>query len=196
MNEKSQALNDGFKSELMFLTKPLHDRIEMTPIAKLMAEGKVSPEHYAHYLNILLGIHTALETKALTFKDKWKKYGISIEKRCRTSLLKRDLALLNYDINIQNILPCNNWSFAKVVGGMYVLEGSTMGGQILSKRLDYLKAIHYFEGYGKNTMKNWEDFSLFINNYAQENPEQHTQIVNGATTLYETVEKGMKSIII
>jgi heme oxygenase (biliverdin-IX-beta and delta-forming) len=58
-------------------------------------------------------------------------------------------------------------SFHRSLGALYVLEGSTLGGQIIagmvSRELDSLKSLSFFVGYGAETRRMWQSFKDFIN---------------------------------
>ena len=56
----------------------------------------------------------------------------------------------------------------QALGALYVIEGSTLGGQIISnmikKQLPSIAGhgLTFFDGYGENTADMWERFKLFI----------------------------------
>lgn len=193
-------VQESFKELLKERTKDLHDRIENTPIAKALASSSVRSKAYKEYLQKLLAIHIPVESIALANKEQWQKYGIEIEQHCRTSMLEDDLKALGIMQKPQGVLACEDWGFAKIVGALYVLEGSTMGGQILRERLSYIKgddglsATRYFGAYKEKTIPQWLHFSRFIDRYAAENKEESALVYEGAKTIYLAVEEAMHSI--
>jgi len=54
------------------------------------------------------------------------------------------------------------------LGALYVIEGSTLGGTIISKMIKQQlaipdnKGLSFFNGYGSETEKMWQDFKLFL----------------------------------
>ncbi len=63
--------------------------------------------------------------------------------------------------------PEFNWltSPAHIMGAVYVIEGSTLGGQVISKHLEQSGLIHstqygclFFQGYGPKTGTMWRNF--------------------------------------
>lgn len=61
---------------------------------------------------------------------------------------------------------------ADALGAMYVLEGSTLGGQFISKMiaeklgLTSENGISFFSGYGADTSSKWSNFKDVIDNYS------------------------------
>jgi heme oxygenase len=58
-------------------------------------------------------------------------------------------------------------SHEEALGALYVMEGSTLGGkiisQMISKQLGLDEALSFFKSYGENTMMMWERFQLVLN---------------------------------
>ena len=58
-------------------------------------------------------------------------------------------------------------SYQRALGALYVLEGSTLGGQIIagriSKELQTEKSLSFFGAYGAETRRMWQSFKDFIN---------------------------------
>ena len=58
-------------------------------------------------------------------------------------------------------------SFHRALGAMYVLEGSTLGGQIIagriSRELETSSSLSFFGAYGAETRRMWQAFKDFIN---------------------------------
>lgn len=61
---------------------------------------------------------------------------------------------------------------AAALGAMYVMEGSTLGGQIISKMIAKAlpgktdDALSFYKGYGENTMPMWIAFKNAMNEHA------------------------------
>jgi heme oxygenase (biliverdin-IX-beta and delta-forming) len=57
----------------------------------------------------------------------------------------------------------------QALGALYVIEGSTLGGTIISKMIKQQlaisdnKGLSFFNGYREETEKMWQDFKLFLN---------------------------------
>lgn len=74
------------------------------------------------------------------------------------------------------------------LGALYVLEGSTLGGQLISKMIkDRLKvpddALTYFNSYGDNTSVMWSKFRRVLDNTPA---IDHKEVIKSATDTFET----------
>jgi len=103
--------------------------------------------------------------------------------------------LNNLNVNKSEIILSNNLpnidSFEKALGVYYVLEGSSLGGQILFKKMllnysDQLEnKLNYLYGFGKETFKEWKIFIDNINNYAEINSAKKIDILNSALETFQ-----------
>ncbi len=72
---------------------------------------------------------------------------------------------------------------------MYVLEGSTLGGQIISKMISQAlpgKADHaltFYAGYGEQTMPMWNSFKTALNEQVQ-SPADQQELVHAANETF------------
>ena len=76
-------------------------------------------------------MHTVWEKKCFSFSE-WEKTGLDVRVRSRLPHLQKDLSLLGSEFpdTLKGVEP--EWTprtFAESVGMMYVLEGSTLGGE-------------------------------------------------------------------
>jgi len=125
-----------------------------------------SKEDYVRMLNWLYGFYAPIEARIreyLTgdvFPD--------MLKRSRAEYLLWDMQASGFDTlppDTCTALPHSD-SFARALGALYVLEGSTLGGRIiagmLSRQLDS-PALTFFNSYGAETGNMWQSFKDFLN---------------------------------
>lgn len=71
---------------------------------------------------------------------------------------------------------------SRAFGALYVIEGSTLGGQIIAqmirKQLNITEGLTFFEGYGEKTMAMWENFKLSLNSRAELDATEVVQTAN------------------
>lgn len=88
----------------------------------------------------------------------------------------------------ENIPTINN--VAEAYGAFYVMEGSTMGGPILVKKIAALLHIEnkdglkFFSGYGSENKNKWQGFISAIDEYAATNTDKQQEIINAATQTF------------
>jgi heme oxygenase (biliverdin-IX-beta and delta-forming) len=86
------------------------------------------------------------------------------------------------------ILPIG--SPAAFLGSMYVMEGSTLGGQLISRHLESQfqltngQGYSYFRGHGADTGKMWKEFIEILNRESQDLSE--AEIVASARRTFES----------
>lgn len=187
---------DNFHTKIKQQTKPYHDRVEKLPLPSKLYNLSITHEEYHFYLETFYSIHYTIERQLATFSH-WEQYNIDLTDYFRRHLLVRDLRLIKADAPlVQSNLTIEN--FAKALGYLYVLTGSTMGGMILSKKVQetfplspYHLAHNYFDAFGPATHSRFLELMKAIESYLKDNPNQEEQIISGAIECYEYIEKEM-----
>lgn len=102
--------------------------------------------------------------------------------RQRSALLERDLEAMGAALPEDHAavgLPDADVSEAEFLGRMYVMEGSTLGGQYIARHVEEALAVEpgvgnaYFRGYGDRTGAMWKAFQAVL----AEVPAEHTEAV-------------------
>jgi heme oxygenase len=147
-------------------TKGNHSSVEKVLVTKL--KNLSSEGMYAQLLIQLLGFYSSLE-KAV---HQQLSAGIlpDIEKRLHVINIKQDLDNLGFKNipNVTNPFSIQIDTVSKAIGVLYVIEGSTLGGQViggmLKKQIPTLQddKINYFLSYHEQTMPMWKDFKNTI----------------------------------
>lgn len=162
-------------------TYPAHEESEKRMLVAL--EGIKNKEDYIRLLNLLYGFYAPMETRIRKYltKDLFP----DIDKRCRSEYLLWDI--LESGIppprpDFCTELPVIS-SFAGALGALYVLEGSTMGGRIISTMLSSLlgasNTLTFFNGYGEETGTMWKSFKDYLNRSVSD--DQWSELTNSAT---------------
>lgn len=117
--------------------------------------------------------------------------------RRNTPRLSADLQTLGLtekaisEIELVNTLPALD-SSEKIFGSLYVVEGSTLGGQLISRHLKEKFGLTetdgaaFFSGYGKETGKMWNEFKIRLTDFA-ENGANQAEIINSANETFEKI---------
>jgi len=179
-------------------TKSQHEKIEQNPCMKALVDNTIDLKNYYTLLYKFYGFHKAAEKKLL-ITHLWQDYNFDIEKRKKTPLLGKDLLYLGYQDSLDKILLCNNIptleNDAACLGFLYVIEGSTLGGQILSRHLKQKfnfskeQGASYFNSYGKEHLRNmWLEFQALLENYVTTHQAQTHTIVNTAIETFEKLD--------
>lgn len=80
-------------------------------------------------------------------------------------------------------------SHAQAIGALYVIEGSTLGGQVICKMISQRLGIstkagfRFFTGYGENTVTIWDNFKNYING-RKWSEEEEKELVGAANRTF------------
>lgn len=178
-------------------TKSLHDEIEQTCLLKKILQQEITLSDYQLLIKKFYGFITPCEDliSSLICKS-------VIENRKKKPWLEQDLRELeisnNDDTKFQRCIDLPILSeHEHVLGYLYVMEGATLGGQVITKILENQLQItqdkggRFFYGYGDETKMMWNEFcSLLchINDIQQQN-----KIIHSASNTFNQLYKWMEN---
>lgn len=155
-------------TELKARTRPHHDRIEAA--VNPMRPG-LTPDDYAGLLRRTYGFYAAWEPAAAPhFRGALRDF---FDRRRKLDLLHRDLCHFGADdAELAEIPRCDELpstaTFADVLGAVYVLEGSTLGGQYIVRHLGRALGLSpaaggaFFASYGDRVGAMWRETQDFL----------------------------------
>ncbi len=119
--------------------------------------------------------------------------------RLKTDLIARDLVALGVSAHELPTLPrCSDLpalpDVAHALGCLYVLEGASLGGQIIARQLAAGPGVTadsggaFFSGYGPETGQMWRSFGIGLAAYAT-TPECEARIVTAARETFRAFER-------
>lgn len=141
-------------------TADLHTAVE-SELPLMSAD--LDQESYRQTLLGFWNFHSAWEKKTLLVPS--TEMSDLIRSRSRLSLLREDLLALGMPLPVAgkvSLPPLE--SEAQVMGSMYVMEGSTLGGQWIARHLaqhfgwEDGQRYRYFTAYGDQTGRKWKEF--------------------------------------
>jgi heme oxygenase len=165
--QRSAVVSSGADLLSMLKVRTSRHHEELETALDLLA-SPLSRERFLHVIQRFFGFHRVWEP-AIAAHEKLRAFHQS---RQRTSLLRKDLVALGMSNAAIDELPlCDaarqcvaDEDFA--VGSIYVLEGSTLGGQIISRALananwSPTQGLASFNPYGDGTGRMWREFRTF-----------------------------------
>ncbi len=179
-----------------FMTHPLLDRLrrETASLHQALEDGlallrpEMRLEEYRSLLEGFYGFYAPWEASVENEID-----GVIPhfrQERRKTPLLEHDLRFLASDLSAIprcSALPDTD-SLAGVLGSLYVLEGATLGGQILSRHfhkqfnLTPGRGCSFFSSYGDAVGQRWKDFCDHLARYS--GPETDSSILRSAVDTF------------
>ena len=156
-----------------------------------LMQADLTLAQYGRVVQAFASVVVPLERRAATlpFPDV-----LAYHSRCHSPALQADLAALGLVASERNLPDTLVTSLPGAYGTLYVLEGSTLGGQLISRHLQKHLNLHagngaaYFSGYGPDTGPRWRAFAAFMNDAGRHAPPAWIdEVVHEARTTFETI---------
>ncbi len=190
----------SFLQKLRSETASCHQALEENPASQFLMSDEVTAPAVEQYLKTMYGFVKGFEKIVFPLLENELP---QLASRQKTQLLVDDLRLTAQDINTLNVVPdsvftsyytnaCIAW------GGMYVLEGSTLGGQIITKHLQRILGdtitdkTHYLTPYGAETGSMWKTFLHHFSEVAATKCDQE-EIIESAVQTFSLMNRWMTS---
>jgi heme oxygenase len=183
-------------SDLLFrlreATRAQHDSLER----KLnVLRPDLSRRDYEVLLGRFLGYYCPLEANLRTVVP-WETLGFDFDARRKAGLLVRDLHSLGYgESHTRNLPRCADLpelpDLPAAIGCLYVLEGATLGGQVVARHaapllgLDRSHGCAFFLAYGDEVGRRWRAFGDFARRHVSGDADAR----RAARAARETFEK-------
>jgi heme oxygenase (biliverdin-IX-beta and delta-forming) len=153
-----------------------------------------SVESYRRLLEAFYGFVAPIEA-ALARHD-WEDLGVEFSERRKLPLIEADLRELGSDPD--KVPHCEGLpefaDKAAACGAFYVMEGSTLGGQHISRMARNIpgSALRYFQSYGERVGEMWKAFGASVNEFA-ERCGNTSRMVEGARATFVALERWFQS---
>lgn len=183
----------SFLNELKTQTAEQHAALETHMDIVRHFETKGS---YLKLLERFFTLYGPLEQRLEKAAD-WSQTGWDFEARLKTPWLREDLQALGLSEQDIVALPrCTDLpevaDLAEAVGCLYVLEGSTLGGQVITRLLNQHLPISpqtggmFFAGYQNETVSKWRQFGGWAESWASKNPDQTSRAIDAARKTFDS----------
>ncbi len=136
------------------------------------------------YNNYLMLLHSEEQIFDLLNEKYGKK--LQLENRKKFHLIEKDFLALQMKNNTE--LSFHISDEFEALGAMYVIEGSTLGGNVIAKQLSKTEgfeetSFYFFGCYQENTGLMWKNFKEFLDSQIKE--ESYNKVLSGAKKMYE-----------
>jgi heme oxygenase (biliverdin-IX-beta and delta-forming) len=177
---------------LRFETRDAHADIEK---AIALTEKTLTLGAYRQVLESFYGFYKPVEGAiAAAAMPLW----LDVTARSKTALLEVDLQRLRPQGASAPPLCSTLPPLDKVgqrLGCLYVLEGATLGGVLISRHIRENLGVYpesggrFFHGYGSSTAVMWNDFRAGLLSFASVAPQEQDLIVAAARATFETLQR-------
>ena len=171
-------------------TRERHERVELT--LGLLDRPPAAGE-YRTLLRKFYGYYEPVEARLASLP--WEAVGFDWPARRKVPMLERDLIALGDDRNALPAVPrCPHLppltTLPAALGCVYVLEGATLGGRVITRRLGGVPGgplpAAFFASYGDDVGRRWTEFGAFLTAYATGRDEDD-EIVESARQTFDTL---------
>ena len=183
-------------------TKLQHDQLEQLMFVDKIMNGSLSFSEYKQILLTNYLVHADLEKHLHTGIDSALQQKLQVDKRAKLAALKQDLLELDIGLPKKNLyknsIPIlqNN---AAILGAMYVLEGATLGGNVIVKKLKINPNLqnrqlnfHYYQVYGEDLVARWKQFCQVLN--TEIDTDDHETCIQSALNIFACFAVAMRQI--
>lgn len=178
-------------------TRPEHDSLERNPFSRALVSETISRARYIEMLRRFHGVFAPLERRFAVGPGP-RALPACFVGRGRAVFLESDLRSLGVsDSEIARLpqaphLPACA-ALEEALGCAYVLEGSTLGGQVISSHVSKALGLgaengaRFFAGYGRETWPKWKLFTEELETFGARRPESHDKVVQAAATTFRAL---------
>jgi heme oxygenase (biliverdin-IX-beta and delta-forming) len=186
------------RDSLRSYTSSHHQRIEQT--LDLPSSVRCTAD-LEQLLARFYGFYLPHEAQLLSHASALDAYGVELASRMKSGKLRSDLLCLGMSEGAIGALPiCIDLpelrTASHALGSLYVLEGSTLGSQVIARdlqqriELNIAPAMQFFRGYGSRTGAMWRSFVSALD-AAQLQPESVEAAHEGAAQTFDRLERWM-----
>jgi len=173
-------------------TWALHKKLDQLPALSCMMQNDLSLAQYRGFLEKMYCFHATVQP--LVFASLADYRIDDLGQRDKLPALRRDLQALDVDVSCMDAqlagccLSLTQMEPASMLGALYVMEGSTQGGQFLQQkilsRFDRQDIVNFFRVYGDLNGVFWKKFLEHLNTSLVSSDEQ-AAAVKGAEKVYQ-----------
>jgi heme oxygenase len=173
-------------------TAETHQAVERLPLMTRLTSPTVTREDYLDYLNALADVYAALEDSLLD----------ALDEEIRNDLgVRRKLPAILEDLTEQGqprvpraspqLAPSGA---AGALGGLYVLEGATLGGRVIAKHLrrclgPALGPAGFLDFHGEQSSAVWKRFASILDSVPAHARMDPAEVVSGACATFDVVHR-------
>lgn len=176
-------------------TSTLHERLEA---ALDLLNSELTVGDYRRLLKIFYGFYQPLETGLQSFAVGLESAGVGLAARRKLPSLHRDLLSLGLTDDDIRALPLCAYAprvegVAAAFGCLYVMEGATLGGQLLTRHFAAQFALTpengcaFFGSYGPSVGARWREFGSALEEFARREGGEE-MMVAAARATFTTLE--------
>ncbi|MCK7582898.1 MAG: biliverdin-producing heme oxygenase [Chromatiales bacterium] len=181
-------------------TAGIHAEIERLPLMARLNSDAATLDDYRRYLRTIAILHAPLEGTLYERLDAETLRRLGIQPKLPALLADLEEQGLDGSTHWPVLMPLSvlPGDLSATVGGLYVLEGATLGGRTIARHLrrvigESIGAARFLDFHGRQTSSAWKGFTSTLNALAAEGVLTPDAVIAGAlavfTHVYERLER-------
>jgi heme oxygenase len=177
-------------------TLATHRAVERLPIMARLMSPQVAPRDYLDYLLAMAEVYATMEAGLLDALGPERRQELGIAPRLPAIL--QDLARLGTDDLALRSAGPRPFAASAALGGIYVLEGSTLGGRVIAKHLrrclgQDLGPTSFLDFHGERASEVWKGFTSGLDRLTGPGRLDPDEAVAGAVTAFRCVLETLRA---
>ncbi|MCX2491897.1 biliverdin-producing heme oxygenase [Pedobacter sp. PF22-3] len=173
-----------------------HKKLESLMFVNEIMNNSLSIDQYKKLLTINYIIHQKLENELANMLDSVIAEQLEMKDRLKLNALTKDLDYWNInsltlpELAFELFIPEKNT--AEVLGALYVLEGATLGGNVIKRHIlanpnfkNQEDGLNYYGVYGEELSTKWKNFVSVLNERVEEADYKHC--INSANQTFNNL---------
>ncbi|WP_025144796.1 biliverdin-producing heme oxygenase [Pedobacter jeongneungensis] len=173
-----------------------HKALESLMFVNEIMNNSLSIDQYKKLLMVNYIIHQKSENTLANMLDADIAAALEMNSRLKLAALEKDLNYWGIDsltlpgLNFELYLPQKNT--AEVLGALYVLEGATLGGNVIKRHIlanpnfkDHEAGLNYYGVYGEELSTKWKKFVSVLNERVVET--DYERCINSANQTFNNL---------
>lgn len=181
-----------------------HKALESLMFVNEIMNNSLSIDQYKKLLTVNYIIHQKLENKLANMLDADIAAELEMNSRLKLSALEKDLNYWGIDnltlpgLDFELFIPQKNT--AEVLGALYVLEGATLGGNMIKRHIlanpnfaTHEDGLNYYGVYGEELGTKWKKFISVLNEHVEE--ADYERCINSANQTFNNLIMLSKQLV-
>ena len=184
-------------------TADKHKELESMMFVNDIMDNSLSVDNYKKLLTINYIIHQKLENRLANMLENNLAQKLEMNSRFKLQALEKDLEYWHIDsltlpaLDFELFIPDQNT--ASILGALYVLEGATLGGNVIKKHIlanpNFKNAeggLNYYGVYGSELGSKWKSFITVLNESVV--ADDYDDCINSANQTFDNLIKLSKQL--
>ncbi|WP_293310548.1 biliverdin-producing heme oxygenase [Pedobacter sp. UBA5917] len=180
-----------------------HKALENLMFVNEIMNNSLSIDQYKKLLTVNYIIHQKSENKLANMLDADIAAELEMNSRLKLSALEKDLNYWGIDsltlpgLDFELFIPQKNT--AEVLGALYVLEGATLGGNVIKRHIlanpnfkEHEGGLNYYGVYGEDLSTKWKKFVSVLNERVTE--ADYERCINSANQTFNNLIRLSKQL--